>query len=42
VTAVYDRHSYDQEKRDALETLARRVREIVAPAAASAVLPFAR
>ena len=29
VTAVYDRHSYDREKRDALEELGRRLAEIV-------------
>ena len=31
VTAVYDRHSYDAEKREALETWARRLSEILAP-----------
>jgi integrase len=30
VTAVYDRHSYDSEKRDALEAWGRRLQEIVA------------
>jgi hypothetical protein len=29
VTAVYDRHSYDREKREALETWALRLRVIV-------------
>ena len=29
VTAVYDRHSYDKEKRQALETWGRKLREII-------------
>ena len=29
VTAVYDRHSYDREKREALDTWGRRLEEIV-------------
>ena len=31
VTAVYDRHSYDAEKREALETWAKRLEKIVSP-----------
>ncbi len=31
VTAVYDRYSYDREKREALETWARRLDEILGP-----------
>ena len=30
VTAIYDRHSYDPEKRDALEKWARKLRALVA------------
>jgi integrase len=44
VTAVYDRHSYDAEKRAALDWWAVRLRGILeaTPATAAAVLPFAR
>lgn len=31
VTAVYDRHSYDREKREALDEWARRLEEILKP-----------
>ena len=31
VTAIYDRHSYDQEKRQALEAWGARVEELVKP-----------
>jgi hypothetical protein len=34
VTAVYDRHSYDREKREALDAWAARLFEIVAASAA--------
>ena len=34
VTAVYDRHSYDREKRQALETWGRRLQEIISGASA--------
>ncbi|MGE0447652.1 MAG: tyrosine-type recombinase/integrase [Vicinamibacterales bacterium] len=40
VTAVYDRHSYDLEKRAALEFWARRLEAIVANRRRSKVLPF--
>ena len=36
VTAVYDRHSYDREKRDALQAWGRRLEEIVSGRAAPA------
>jgi hypothetical protein len=43
VTAVYDRHSYDAEKRTALEAWARKPESIVSgEALASAVVPFSR
>jgi len=43
VTAVYDRHSYDLEKRQALESWARRLQAIVEGAAANAkVIPLVR
>ena len=43
VTAVYDRHSYDPEKRQALDAWARRVEDIVAGKSMGAnVLEFAR
>ena len=41
VTAVYDRHSYDAEKRDALNVLAREVDTILNPPKDGKVLPFA-
>jgi hypothetical protein len=37
VTAVYDRHSYDKEKREALELWARRLREIISGAGQEAM-----
>lgn len=36
VTAVYDRHSYDREKREALDAWAARLFEVVAASAQSA------
>lgn len=42
VTAVYDRHSYDAEKRVALETWARELTAIVTGKSADGVLPFTR
>ena len=43
VTAVYDRHGYDPEKRQALDAWARRLSEIIAGTApASNVVPLAR
>lgn len=42
VTAVYDRHSYDPEKRVALDTWARRLRAILEPAEVAPALPFRR
>lgn len=43
VTAVYDRHSYDREKRQALEAWARRLQSIIGKAdAESKVLPLIR
>jgi integrase len=40
VTAIYDRHSYDAEKRVALETWARKLDEIVTSKPEAAVVPF--
>jgi integrase len=40
VTRVYDRYSYDAEKRKALETWARTLQSIVEPAEPGRVLPF--
>ena len=40
VTAVYDRHSYDAEKRQALEAWARRLHAIVTGEAAAKVIPL--
>jgi hypothetical protein len=40
VTAVYDRHSYDEEKRAALEAWASRLVEIIGPAAMDASKPL--
>jgi len=42
VTAVYDRHSYDKEKRQALETWGRRLDAIINGEAASTVIPMKR
>lgn len=43
VTAVYDRHSYDAEKRQGLETWARTLEGILAaPGTGRKVLPFGR
>ena len=42
VTAVYDRHSYDAEKRNALEAWGRRLEEILGGNAKSNVVPLAR
>ena len=42
VTAVYDRHSYDAEKRTALETWARRLSAILENRPAAAVVPMRR
>jgi len=42
VTAVYDRASYDSEKRTALETWARRLAAILADERPADVIPFAR
>jgi integrase len=42
VTAVYDRHSYDGEKRAALDALARKVRSIVEPGEGAEVVPIRR
>jgi integrase len=41
VTAIYDRHSYDAEKRTALDNWARQLRTIVEEQNGGAVLPFA-
>ncbi len=40
VTAVYDRHSYDQEKRQALEAWGRRLQEIIEGRPADNVVPL--
>jgi hypothetical protein len=40
VTKVYDRHSYDPEKRQALEAWARRLHAIVTGEAAAKVVPI--
>jgi hypothetical protein len=37
VTAVFDRHSYDTEKRDALEAWGRRLAEVIASEASETV-----
>lgn len=37
VTAVYDRHSYDAEKHEALETWGRRLAEVIASEASATV-----
>jgi integrase len=37
VTSIYDRHSYDREKREALDGWAERLREIATPVASGAV-----
>ena len=42
VTAVYDRHRYDQEKRDALQLWADRLESIVASDSSSNVIPIKR
>jgi hypothetical protein len=43
VTAVYDRHSYDAEKRTALEAWGRKLESIVSgEEAAAKVVPFSR
>jgi integrase len=42
ITAVYDRHSYDPEKRAALDWWDLRVRALVEDAEGARVLPFAR
>jgi hypothetical protein len=43
VTAVYDRHSYDAEKRAALDAWARRLQAIVGERdEQAAIVPFAR
>ena len=42
VTAVYDRHSYDDEKRSALDWWAARLHAILSHPHGGAVLPFAR
>ena len=42
VTAVYDRHSYDREKRQALDAWGRRLEEIIAGLANSNVIEFTR
>ena len=40
ITSVYDRHSYDNEKKTALAKWERRLREIVAGKKASKVVPI--
>lgn len=40
VTAVYDRHSYDPEKRSALDTWGRKLRAIVEQSEAAAIVPI--
>ena len=42
VTAVYDRHSYDAEKRIALDAWARTLNGIVEQGTGANVVPFAR
>ena len=42
VTAVYDRHGYDNEKRVALDTWARKLTSIIERAEGAAVVPFRR
>ncbi len=42
VTAVYDRHSYDKEKRQALETWGRKLDAIISNQPASSVIPINR
>ena len=42
VTAVYDRHSYDQEKRQALDTWGRKVMTIIGKGEPSKVIPMRR
>ncbi len=42
VTAVYDRHSYDSEKRVALDTWAETLAAILARKDVAKVVPFAR
>lgn len=42
VTSVYDRHGYDNEKRQALETWARKLEEIITGRKESKVVPLAR
>jgi hypothetical protein len=42
VTAVYDRHSYDPEKKSALDAWARRLTEILEKKDAANVVAFAR
>jgi len=42
VTAVYDRHSYDKEKRQALETWGRKLDAIISSNPASTVIPMNR
>ena len=42
VTAVYDRHSYDQEKRQALETWGRKLQAIVEGTETANVIPMVR
>ena len=41
VTAVYDRHSYDPEKRAALDYWGNRLEQIVSPSQPAKVLAFA-
>ncbi len=41
VTRVYDRHSYDREKRDALDAWGRRVDSVVSGAPSARVVAFA-
>ncbi len=42
VTAIYDRHGYDAEKREALEVWDRRLAAILNEEGSGALLPFAR
>jgi hypothetical protein len=42
VTAIYDRHGYDPEKRQALEVWDQRLTEIVEERCSNVVVPFAR
>lgn len=42
VTAVYDRHSYDAERRVALDTWDRKLRAVIERTEGAAVVPFAR